>query len=207
MAIRIEERFTVAAPPRAVWDWLVDPHRVVRCLPGAELTEVIDARTFAGAVKVKVGAMTVAYRGRVTLAELDPAARRVRMTGEGKEPGGAGGARMTMESAVTDAPGGGAEVVVQAEVDVVGRLVQLGRGMIEQVAHQLFREFAACARATVEAAARAPAPPGAAEPAPGPAALALHVARPVRALPLLLRALWAWLTGLFRGGPRGGAGG
>ena len=198
MSIRIEERFSVQAPVEAVWAYLVDPRRVVTCLPGAELTEVQDERTFLGDVKVKVGAITVTYRGRVHLAEVDVPGRRVKMIGEGRESAGAGSAKLTMESHLASAPGGGCEVVVQAEVNVVGRLVQLGRGMIEQVAHQLFQQFAACVRATLEAEAAARAAPmvaGAAAVAPPPAPAREEA---VRALPLLMRTLWAWLRGLFR---------
>lgn len=197
MPIRIEERFSVSAPVQAVWEYLIDPRRVVGCLPGAELTEVVDERTFHGNVKVKVGAVTVAYRGRVAIVELDPAGRRVRMNGEGRESAGAGSARMSMESRVV-ASAGGAEVHVQADLDVVGRIVQLGRGMIEQVAHQLFGQFAACVRRTLEAeaAARVAASPEAREAAD--AAIAAARPREVRALPLLLRAFWAWLLGLVR---------
>lgn len=194
MAIRVEERFVVQAPVERVWEYLVDPRRVVRCLPGAELVEVVDERTFRGDVKVKVGMVTVSYRGRVQLVEVDAAARRVKMTGEGRESAGAGSARMTMESRVSAAPGDGSEVVVQADLDVVGRIVQLGRGMIEQVAHQLFQQFAACVRATLEAEAAA----GGAGPGAAAAARPAPRQEPVRALPTLLRAFWAWIVALFR---------
>jgi hypothetical protein len=106
-------------------------------------------------------------------------------------------------------------------VDVVGRIVQLGRGMIEAVAHQLFLQFAACVRARLEAeAAAAPASsPAAGSGAPAPAAASGAPAAPavaprrpepaaepqaVRALPLLMRAFWAWVLSLFRGGARRG---
>ena len=190
MAFRIEERFVVRAPAVRAFAYLVDPTQVVGCLPGAELAEVVDPKTFLGSVKVKVGAMTVAYQGKVILEEVDEAARRVRMRAEGRERGGAGSAKMTMESRVVPAEGGGVEVVVVADVDVVGRLVQLGRGMFEQVAHQLFAQFAGCVRARLEADDPAAAATGG-PPPPGPV-------QPVRALPLLMRALWAWVLALFR---------
>jgi carbon monoxide dehydrogenase subunit G len=191
MAIHIEERFRVNAPVGAVWDYLVDPRRVVTCLPGAALTEVVDERTFHGTVKVKVGAITVVYKGRVRLVQVDAEGHRVRMEGDGRESTGTGSAKMAMESSVTPVDGG-TEVVVRSDVDVVGRLVQLGRGMIEQVSHQLFEQFAACVRATLEAeaAARAGGTAAVAPPPPRPEAVA--------ALPLLMRALWAWFLGLFR---------
>lgn len=191
MPTRIEERFTVRAAPEAVWAFLVDPRQVVTCLPGAELTEVVDERTFHGAVKVKVGPVTVGYKGKVVLVEVDAAARRVRMAGEGRESGGAGSARMAMESRLEPRPGGVTEVVVTSDIDVVGRLVQLGRGMIEQVSHQLFAQFAERVRARLEA------PAGAAEAVTaGAAPGAPPRAEPLRAIPLLLRALWAWLRSL-----------
>ena len=198
MAIRVEERFTVNAPPEAVWSYLVDPRQVVTCLPGAELTEVVDELTFHGNVKVKVGAVVVSYRGRIRIEELDPAARRVKMIGEGRESAGTGSARMTMASTVS-AAGGGAEVVVFADLEVVGRIVQLGRGMVEQVSHQIFGEFSACVRTTLEAAEAARAG-GAAAPAPAPRQEA------VAALPLLFRALWGWVLSIL-GVKRGGADG
>jgi carbon monoxide dehydrogenase subunit G len=193
---RIEERFTVKAGPDAVWAFLIDPARVVTCLPGAELSAVVDERTFDGAVKVKVGPVTVAYKGRVQLVELDRAAWRVRMTGEGRESGGAGSARMSMESRLTPQPDGATEVLVTSDVDVVGRLVQLGRGMIEQVSHQIFLQFADQVRAALEAERAA---------ADGtPLAAGARPARPeaVAALPLLFRALWAWLKALVGLGER-----
>ncbi len=180
MAIVIEERFPVAARPEEVFAWLLDPRKVVTCLPGAELTEVADERTYHGVVKVKVGPVTVAYRGTVRLAEVDAAGLRVRMDAEGREVAGAGAARMAMESRVLPAPVG-AEISVRAEVDVVGRIVQFGRGMIEQVAHQVFQQFAESVRHTLETGAEAGTAAG----------------RPVRAIPLLFRALLAWVRALL----------
>jgi carbon monoxide dehydrogenase subunit G len=193
MAFVVEERFQVRAPADAVWAWLVDPRCVVTCLPGAELLEVVDDRAFAGAVRVRVGPMEVAYRGRVLLGEVDEAARRVCMTAEGRESGGAGTARMSMTCELAPQAAGGTEVSVRAEIDVAGRLVQLGRGMFEQVSHQLFQEFAGRAREALEAG------PAGAEGRAGPSA-----PRPVRLVPLLLRAAWASLLALLRRllGPR-----
>jgi len=186
MASRIEERFVVKAPAAAVWAYLIDPRRVVTCLPGAELSEIVDERTFHGLVKVKVGPVGVSYRGRVRLEEVDEAARRVRMTAEGREASGAGSAKMRMESRLVEGPGGETEVTVTAEVDVAGKLVQFGRGMIEQVSHQVFSQFAECVRCTLEAEALSRG----AEAAPA--------RRDLQVIPLLFTALAAWLGALFR---------
>ncbi len=191
MGFRIEERFLVKADADAVFSYLVDPRQVVTCLPGAELTEAIDPRTFRGTMKVKVGPVTVAYQGRVLLTELDPAARRVRLVGEGKEGTGAGSAKMTMESVTRPLPGGDTEISVHADVEVAGRAVQLGRGMMEQVSAQLLRQFAASLRRALEVGAAGQPPAAAGE-------TAAPRGEPVRALPLLLRAAWAAVVALFR---------
>ena len=189
MTFRIEETFHVEAPLPVVWSYLIDPKQVVRCIPGAELTASESDRTFLGTVKVKVGPVTASYAGRATLTEVDEAARRVRMTGEGRESGGAGSAKLSMTSRLAALPDGRTEIRVEADVDVAGKLVQFGRGMIEQVSKQLFRQFAECVRTELARSATSPAPTATSSPTS---------AKPVRALPLLLQSLWAMIVSLFR---------
>jgi carbon monoxide dehydrogenase subunit G len=189
MAFRIEETFQVDAPLPVVWAYITDPRQVVGCIPGAALTGNESERVFLGTVKVKVGPVTASYAGRATLTEIDEPARRVRMTGEGRESGGAGSAKLSMTSRLAALGDGRTEICVEADVDVAGKIVQFGRGMIDQVSRQLFRQFAECVRA--EAAKRAAG-------AGAPAAASTTAARPVRALPLLLRSLRAMTLSAFR---------
>ena len=217
MALTIEETFQVQAPIDRVWAYLTDPRQVVTCLPGAELTAVQDESTFLGKVKVKVGPVTAAYSGKVTITERDAAAHVVRMVGEGRESAGSGSAKMTMTSTLAAGSGGSTEVRVTADVDIVGKVAQFGRGMIESVNKQLFRQFTQCVRATLEApsASAMPAAPPASDapspasdapstgpppppPSPPPPSPAAPPARAVRVLPLVLRALWENLVRLVR---------
>jgi carbon monoxide dehydrogenase subunit G len=205
VAFRIAEHFHVAAPVDVVWAYLIDPRRVVQCLPGAELTDARDDHTFAGKVKIKVGPVVASYSGTATLTEVNEADHLVRITAEGKEGGGTGSARMRMTSHVSAADAGGSDVQVEAELDVAGKIVQFGRGMIETVNQQLFSQFTACVRQTLEtgdaAAAASTAPEASALPAassPASAPALPHTAQPVRVLPLLLSALWSSLLRLFR---------
>ncbi len=175
MAIRIEEVFEIQAHPDRVWSYLTDPRQVVNCLPGAELTSVQDDTTFLGRVKVKVGPISTAYAGKVILTERDDANRVVKMTGEGRESGGAGSAKMTMTSSVVGLANGRSEVRVVADIDIVGRIAQFGRGMIESVNKQMFKQFTECVRTTLAAgpsngltASESPPPSDEAEAAPQP---------------------------------------
>src|SRR6185436_7877081 len=175
---RIEEVFEIQAHPDRVWSYLTDPRQVVHCLPGAELTSVQDETTFLGKVKVKVGPIVTAYAGKVTLTGRDDANRIVSMVGEGRESGGTGSAKMTMTSTVSEVTGGTTQVRVVADVDIVGRIAQFGRGMIESVNKQMFRQFTECVRAKLETPT-AVAQPSAAS-AAQPPNLTIETVRPVR---------------------------
>lgn len=152
MSLTLNETFRVAAPADRVWQFLKDPAQVVTCLPGAELTDTIDATTYGGRVKVKVGPITAKYAGKATLAQVDDEARRMQIVAEGKESGGSGSARMTMTGSVTTLPDGASQVSVDAQIDIAGRVMQFGRGLIESVNKQLFKQFADSVQAKLEAA-------------------------------------------------------
>ncbi len=186
MPIDIQEKFQVAAPIDAVWRFVMDPHKVVTCMPGAALEEVVDDRTFLGSVKVKVGAVTTSYKGRVRFTEIDEQEHTIRIVAEGRETGG-GTAKGTMSSRLRSLADGQTEVVAEASVDLTGRIMQVGRGMIKGVAHELFRQFSATAKQLLEA------PQGAAEERSGAVE-----SQPIRIGPLILRALWSAIIGFVR---------
>jgi len=152
MAFKIEERFEVQAPVDRVWKYLIDPKSVVQCLPGAELLEMQDERNFLGAIKVKVGPLAMSYKGHAQFTEVNEQTHQVRMVGEAREVGGSGSTKVSMLSTVAPLANGGSEVVVNAEIDLVGRIVQFGRGMIEEVSRQMFRQFSTCVKQRLEVA-------------------------------------------------------
>ena len=105
MAIEIRERFCVEAPIDSVWRFVKDPEQIVTCMPGASLDEVVDERTYLGTVKVKLGAVTTRYKGRVELVEIDDATHTGRLVAEVHETSG-GTARGTLSGALTLLPDG-----------------------------------------------------------------------------------------------------
>ena len=198
MPVKIEEEFEVRAPVRQVWEYLIDPAKVVVCIPGAELLEAQDERTFVGAVKVKLGPMAMSFKGLMKFTEVDEQGHQVRMVGEGREAGGAGAAKVTMLSKVAPLNGGGALVVVNAEVDLVGKVVQFGRGMIEEVSRQLFRQFSACVKQRLEVATEVQ-PTGATPPESRSIEQSPDAEpEPLSAAPLVLRALWTVVLRFFQ---------
>ena len=172
--MRLEHHFTVPAPPEAVWPLLLDVERVAPCLPGAEMAERIDESTYKVAVAVALGPMKLTYRGEVAIAEADPAALRAVMRAKATEARGQGTASATITTTLSpDGTGTRAEVV--SEVQLTGRVAQMGQGIVKDVSNRLLGEFADCLSQKVA---------GAATPEP----------QPIRGFSLL----WALLTGRVR---------
>jgi carbon monoxide dehydrogenase subunit G len=185
MAIRVEETFRVQAPIERVWSYLIEPRQVVRCLPGAELLEEGADRTYMGRVKQKLGPVSTTFKGKAQLVEVDQASWRMRMTASGTDAAGNGSAKMTMTGDLTRRDGG-TEVHVVAEIDLVGKLMQFGRGMVGEVSRELVKQFAACMQQTLAAdATPVTVRASASEPQSAPAA----AVRQPKVLPILFRAL------------------
>ena len=142
-SLKIEERFELDAHADAAWAYLTHPERIVVCLPGAELTEIIDERNYAGEVKVKLGSVAMEYRGTVEFTEVNVERRVIRMEGKGSEKRGGGTATLTMESTVHELDGGRSAVTVVADIQLAGKIVRFGRGMIQAVTSEVFRDFTA----------------------------------------------------------------
>ncbi len=198
MPIDIRETFQVDAPIDAVWRFVMDPHSVVTCMPGAALDEVVDAQTFLGTVKIKVGAITTSYKGRVQFTELDENEHTVRMLAEGRETGG-GMAKGTMSSRLRAVAPAQTEVVAEASVDLTGRIMQVGRGMIQGVAHQLFLQFVARIKESLEGRQAPAAGSDAVTPGAAPSGTRVSAENvPIRVLPLILGVMWSAIARFFR---------
>jgi len=175
MALRIEKTFVIQAPLSAVWDFLTDPHRVARCLPGAAITDQVDERTWAGTITVKVGPVSASYKGKVRFERLDAAERSAEIVASGQDIRGKGGADMRMKSLLSERAPGETEVAATSEVNITGILAQLGRGMIQDVSDQMFQKFTDAMRAELESGGDSRAQPGAKPPAAGGEAAPIEV--------------------------------
>src|ERR1700694_4269367 len=108
--MQLQNSFSVGAPPDRVFAYLLDVNRIVGCVPGAELSEVVDASTFKGKVKVKVGPITGAYSGTAKIVNRNDAERSATLEAEGRETTGPGSARASAQMSVEP---NGAESVVK----------------------------------------------------------------------------------------------
>jgi len=153
MALEISKSFVVKATPDAAWNFLTDPTRVARCLPGAQITNKVDDQTYAGTITVKVGPVAASYKGTMTFERLDPTTRTAAIRAAGQDVRGKGGADLRMTSQLLERAPGETEVQITSQVNVVGLLAQFGRGMIQDVSDQMFDKFVTAARTELETAA------------------------------------------------------
>jgi uncharacterized protein len=142
MAMEMDHSFTVPVPPDQAWDVLLDVERIAPCMPGATVDEV-DGDVVNGRIKVKVGPVSLTYKGTAKFTERDSEAHVVVLEASGKETRGAGTASANVRaSMVPDASGSGTEVTMHTTMNVTGRPAQFGRGVMVEVGGKLVEQFA-----------------------------------------------------------------
>ncbi len=145
MAIPIDLQFEIDAPIELVWAYFQDPPRVANCLPGAELTRILDEKTYEGKVRVQVGPVVAQYKGKVIIEHSDPTTYMEEMVAHGDQQGAVGRVQARFRFNLRPLGQARTKIILHAEVSIAGRLAQLGGGMIQAVARQLLRKFAECA--------------------------------------------------------------
>jgi uncharacterized protein len=201
--VQIENSFVVSVPPPRVWDLLLDVTKVAQCMPGAELTEVVDDRTWKGRVRLRLGPVSMNYSGTVIMTERDDAAYSVVLRAEGRETGGKGNAAATVRSRVEPTDDGGSRVQISQDLQLSGAAAQFGNRMIQDVSSRLTQQFADCLGAQLSAAdASADAGPATEDSATATEAAttqgrAAAVTAPSE-IPALRLALWAILRAIGR---------
>ena len=176
MGFEIVKTFVVRSSPEQVWNFLIDPERVARCLPGAAITGKLDDKTWQGTMTVKVGPVSSSYKGKVAFEKLDPSSRTAEIVAQGQDVRGRGGADLRLTSTIVLKGPGETEVTTTSRVNITGILAQMGRGMVQDVSDQMFQIFSQRVRAELESAAPAATPTAA--PAAAPAALVPAAAPP-----------------------------
>lgn len=201
----IENEFRVPAPADDLWTFLLDVERIAPCMPGAELTDVVDERTWKGRMKMKFGPVAMAFAGTVTMEERDDDAHRVVLRAQGMESKGKGAANASVTSWLE--PGDGDTTVkMQADITLSGFVAQVSRGLLPDVSAKLTQQFADCLQASMSGgpavatgADGAPVEAGSLDAAGAPASTATaSAAKPVKGIRLGLSAIAASVARFFR---------
>jgi len=187
---------------------LLDIQRITPCMPGAELTEVVDQNTYKGKIGVRLGPVALTFAGIVKFEQIDEAARTARVAAQGTDAKGRGGANAASLFRLEPA-GEGSKVLVHTNLTLSGAVAQYGRGVgiIQATAAQLMKQFAACLkeklaqeRPAAPAAASASPPPMQPSPSIAPITAPAPAAKPIAGFALIAKAIWSWISGAFRRG-------
>jgi carbon monoxide dehydrogenase subunit G len=190
--MKIENSFDVPLPPADAWRVLLDIERVAPCLPGAEILETLDDKTYKGKVAVRLGPVAVSFVGTARFEEIDEARRRVKVKASGTEQKGRGGAQAMVEFSLVETAPRLTHVAIVTDLSLNGAVAQYGRGaaMIQDMAQQMVGRFADTLKAQIQGseAERREA--------------AAAAAKPVSGFALFFGALWRALGRLFGAGAR-----
>ena len=163
MGIVIENDFDVAATPDDTYALMTDVERVAPCIPGATITGQREDGAYDALVTMKMGPMSLTYKGVIEIVEQDDAAKTAVMRAKATEAKGQGTAQATLTMNISDAGDGTTNVKVGSDILVTGRVAQMGRGIMTDVAGKMIGEMAKAMEATLvasaEAKARGEAPP------------------------------------------------
>jgi uncharacterized protein len=142
MAMEMDHSFTVPVSPDRAWDVLLDVERIAPCMPGATVEE-FDGEVVTGRIKVKVGPVSLTYRGTAKFTERDADAHVIVLDASGKETRGAGTASATVQASLEpESDGEATKVSMHTTMNVTGRPAQFGRGVIVEVGGKLVEQFA-----------------------------------------------------------------
>src|SRR5215469_10043863 len=142
MSMELDNSFTVPVPPERAWEVLLDVERIAPCMPGATVDE-FDGEVVTGRIKVKVGPVSLTYRGTAKFTERDPEAKVIVLEASGKETRGAGTASATVRATLEPESGGEAtKASMHTTMNVTGRPAQFGRGVMVEVGSKLVEQFA-----------------------------------------------------------------
>src|SRR5947199_4234406 len=198
--MEFDNSFEVPLPPADAWKVLLDIERTAPCMPGAELTEVLGDNRYKGKIAVRLGPVALTFAGLVKFEEIDEANRTARVSAQGSDAKGRGGANAASVFRL-EPSGSGSKVLVHTNLTLSGAIAQYGRGVgiIQASAAQLMNQFAGCLQERFARAEAAPAPasrpPAATQPAPSPTPAA--AAKPISGFTLMARVVWNWIVGLF----------
>ena len=222
--MEFDNSFEVPLPPAQAWAVLMDIQRIAPCMPGAELTEVVDERTYKGKISVRLGPVALTFAGVVNFEDIDNTNYSARVRAQGNDAKGRGSANAASTFRLEPA-GSGSKVLVHTDLTLSGAVAQYGRGvgMIQATASALMNQFANNLKAHLAQSETTPAPaaatpsataslapadappiaPSAPAARPAPAASPMPAAaKPISGFSLMWTVLWNSIRGLF--GPKHG---
>lgn len=193
MKIQLEKSYPMPASADTGWALLQDIEGVASCMPGAKITERVDAQHYKGTVAVKLGPASLSFRGEIEVRALDAAARSLHLFAKGTDSTGGSAASMDLTARVEAVDAASCNLVGTSEVTMSGKAATFGGRVMVPVSDQILGQFAANFAAKVQEMQAAPSIAGAAAGSASPAA----EPKPLNALALMWAVVKGWFASLF----------
>ncbi len=139
--MELEHRFELPVGVDTAWETLTDISKVGPCFPGASL-ENVTGDDFDGSVKLKIGPITMNFKGTAKFVEKDPIAHRTRIEASGNAASST--AAMLVTATVASLSASRSAVDLITTLSITGRPAQFGRGVMVEVGNKLISQFADC---------------------------------------------------------------
>jgi carbon monoxide dehydrogenase subunit G len=175
--MQFDNKFEVASPIDTVWGTLLDVEQVAPCMPGAEVLEQTGDKSYKVQIKVRLGPVSMQYRGEVEIVDADDSAHQARMVAKATEARGQGtaNAEILMKLAEQD---GKTQATLTTDLRLSGRAAAMGQGIVKDVASKLTDTFAECLQKKLAGEPAAEAEPDTAAEAASAATKPHEVAKP-----------------------------
>ncbi len=141
MKTSLEKSFDVPQQLPLVWDHLIDPTKVMECVPGVQIGDKIEENKYNAAVGLKLGPIGAQYKAKVSYESIDEENRKIIIQGTGVDKRGNGNAQMDMTMTVNEIPEGGSHLQAIMEVSISGKIAQFGSRLVQSVSNQLYKQF------------------------------------------------------------------
>ena len=196
--MEFDNSFEVPLPPAQAWPVLMDIKRIAPCMPGAQLTDVIDDTTYKGNISVRLGPVALTFAGTVKFEDIDNENHKARVRAQGTDAKGRGAAQAMAAFRLEPGPSS-CKVLVHTDLSLSGAVAQYGRGvgMIQATAAALIGQFANNLKAELAKGDTAPMQTFATPAAPPIAA------KPISGFSLMAKVLWDAIARMFGGRVRG----
>jgi uncharacterized protein len=134
--VELDHTFSTGKPADYNEEAIRDLDRVIPCVEGGRVIERTSPDSAKAEIVVKMGAMSMTFRGTVDVAEHDADAHRVVLRVKSKDTGGQGYANADVSFTLND--GGGS---IHTAAQISGKAASMGEGVVQTVLDALVNDF------------------------------------------------------------------
>lgn len=134
---------TIAASRDTVWEFLMQAENVARCLAGVEAFHQLDDDTYEGTLRIRVGPISLALQGTLSVEARDQAQWHGAMRAEAKDRRLGGGVRAHLSMDLQAPSAAQTEMLVTLEAHLLGKIGEFGQPVIRKKAEAMLQDFAA----------------------------------------------------------------